>query len=64
MNWISDRSRCTACNHVLGVPDLVPVFSWLALRGKCRHCGTRIPARYPLIELGFGLAFALIALSL
>lgn len=47
------RSRCPACGHVLGVPDLVPVLSWLFLRGKCRYCGEKISARYPLTELFF-----------
>ena len=41
------RSHCTACGHVLGAADLVPILSWLFLRGKCRYCGSRIPARYP-----------------
>lgn len=45
------RSRCTSCKHDLGVPDLVPLLSWLFLRGKCRHCHARIGWRYPLIEL-------------
>jgi leader peptidase (prepilin peptidase)/N-methyltransferase len=61
MNWISDRSRCTKCNHILGVIDLMPVVSWLVLRARCRHCGVRISMRYPLIELGCGLGCALIA---
>lgn len=47
------RSRCPACGHTLEPPDLVPVLSWLALRGRCRHCGTRIPVRYLLVELFF-----------
>jgi hypothetical protein len=45
------RSRCPSCAHVLGVPDLVPVLSWVGHGGKCRHCGTKISWRYPLIEL-------------
>jgi leader peptidase (prepilin peptidase)/N-methyltransferase len=45
------RSACPSCGHALGVPDLVPVFSWLFLRGKCRHCKAAIGWRYPLIEL-------------
>ena len=49
------RSHCTACGHVLGAGDLVPVLSWLLLRGKCRYCGTKIPARYPLTEAVFAL---------
>lgn len=47
------RSRCPACGHTLGVPDLVPVFSWLFLRGRCRHCGARISPRYLCTELLF-----------
>ena len=47
------RSRCPACGHTLGVPDLVPVLSWLLLRGKCRHCGERISPRYPITEVFF-----------
>ena len=47
------RSHCTACGHVLGAADLVPILSWLFLRGKCRYCGSRIPARYPLTEAVF-----------
>ncbi|MBI1216194.1 MAG: prepilin peptidase, partial [Alphaproteobacteria bacterium] len=45
------RSACPSCGHPLGVPDLVPVFSWLFLRGRCRHCRAPIGWRYPLIEL-------------
>ena len=52
---LKGRSHCTACGHALGALDLVPVFSWLLLRGKCRYCGTKIPARYPMTELLFAL---------
>ena len=62
LNWTTDRSRCPSCGHTLGVPDLVPLFSWLFLRGKCRHCHTPIPVRYPLIELAFGLLFGCVGL--
>lgn len=48
---VRTRSHCPACGHALGVRDLVPVFSWLVQRGRCRHCGAAVPARYPLIEL-------------
>ena len=51
--WWKGRSRCPACGHDLGVPDLVPVFSWLFLRGKCRHCGAPISPRYLAAELAF-----------
>ena len=49
------RSHCPDCGHVLGAGDLVPVFSWLALRGRCRYCREKIPARYPLSECVFAL---------
>lgn len=48
------RSHCDACGHVLGVPDLVPLFSWLCLRGRCRYCGAKIPAESFWAELCFG----------
>jgi len=49
------RSACGGCGRKLGPLDLVPVLSWLALRGRCRSCGAPIPLRYPLIEVGCGL---------
>ena len=51
MDPLKGRSVCPQCGHTLGAPDLVPVFSWLFLRGQCRHCGAHIPARYLLVEL-------------
>lgn len=51
------RSHCTSCNHVLGPLDLVPVVSYFVLRGKCRHCGTRVSPRYVVVELVMALAF-------
>jgi leader peptidase (prepilin peptidase) / N-methyltransferase len=41
-NMVSDRSECEACHHKLGVGDLIPVASWLMLRGKCRYCAKPI----------------------
>ena len=54
------RSHCPSCGNVLGAADLVPVASWLALRGSCRHCGARIPVRYVVVELVAGAAFAVL----
>ena len=51
MDPLKGRSVCPQCGHTLGAPDLVPVFSWLFLRGRCRRCGAHIPARYLLVEL-------------
>lgn len=45
------RSHCVSCGHVLGPLDLIPLFSWVFLRGRCRYCGERISPRYPLTEL-------------
>lgn len=57
-------SRCDACGHRLRPGDLVPVLSWLLLRGRCRYCGARIPAWYLWLELAFGAAAAAAALWL
>jgi len=51
-------SACMSCGHEIAWYDNVPVVSWLLLRGRCRSCGTRIPARYPAVELVSGLLVA------
>ena len=60
ISWIFDkssddnktsRSQCPSCGAKLGIADLVPLFSWLLSRAKCRHCHQKIPAFYPLVEL-------------
>lgn len=53
-------SHCPHCAHQLHFFDLVPLFSWLAFKGKCRYCGVRISSRYPLIECFLAFLFALI----
>jgi leader peptidase (prepilin peptidase)/N-methyltransferase len=57
---VSPPSACPACSHRLHIQDLVPVVSWLALKGHCRYCGAPIAARYPLVEAFTGLAFVLL----
>src|SRR4051812_6462630 len=52
-----DRSRCPSCDGQIAAYDNVPVVSWMMLRGRCRNCSAAIPARYPLLELGVGVAF-------
>lgn len=54
-SFVKGRSRCPVCGHTLGAADLVPVFSWLFLRGRCRYCGTRVSPRYVLTECAFAL---------
>jgi leader peptidase (prepilin peptidase)/N-methyltransferase len=48
---VTPPSHCPGCDTPIAPYDNIPVLSWLVLRGRCRHCGTSISARYPLIEL-------------
>ncbi|MDR3386983.1 MAG: A24 family peptidase [Rudaea sp.] len=57
---IWEPSHCPQCKHKLGALENIPLLSWLALRGRCRHCRARISVQYPLIELLTGLASAAI----
>ncbi len=54
------RSHCPACQTPLAARDLVPVLSYLLLRGRCRYCSAPIPLRVLLIEAGSGLLFLLL----
>ena len=54
---INGRSRCT-CGHQLHVTENIPIIAWLALRGRARCCGSRIPARYVIAEACLALWFA------
>lgn len=47
---VHGRSKCPTCNTVLRPYDLIPIFSWIMLRGRCRHCRTGISPIYPAIE--------------
>ncbi len=51
------RSYCDHCKKKIAAYDLIPVFSYLYLRGSCRFCGKRINPRYPLVELLTGALF-------
>ena len=55
---IQPRSRCPGCGKPIAWYDNIPVISWLLLRGRCRHCRTRISLQYPLVELAVALAWA------
>jgi len=59
---VRGRSHCALCGHVLAPQDLVPLLSWLALRGKCRWCGASISVRYPVVELISGVYYVSIVL--
>lgn len=54
------RSKCFSCNRTLEPKDLVPVFSYLSFRGRCRTCKSKISLQYPAVELLTGLMFTLI----
>ncbi len=58
---VSPPSACPSCGHEIRAYDNIPVVSWLVLRGKCRDCGAPISGRYPLVELGTGALFAIMA---
>lgn len=54
---VLERSHCMSCGNVLKWYELIPLFSFLVQGGKCRSCGTRLSAQYPMIELANGLAY-------
>lgn len=60
LSIVKPRSRCPRCENPIASYDNIPVLSWLILRGRCRHCQLAISARYPAVEFGTGLAFAVI----
>src|ERR1700722_9966239 len=57
-DWVGGRSECTHCPHVLAAIDLIPVVSWMLLRGKCRYCGKKIDDS-PFVELTLPALFTL-----
>lgn len=58
------RSYCPKCNHKLGFWDMIPIFSYIFLGGKCRYCKEKIRKRYILLEIFSGIIFLLFALSI
>lgn len=58
---VKGHSMCMTCGHELGALDLVPIFSWLCLGGKCRYCKTPISSRYIKIESLTALMYMLMA---
>lgn len=58
---LNGRSYCPSCHKTLRWYELVPLFSYLAQRGRCRGCGAHISAQYPWVELTTGIVFALVA---
>jgi leader peptidase (prepilin peptidase)/N-methyltransferase len=52
---IRPRSRCPGCERQIAWYDNIPILSWILLRGRCRHCSTRISVQYPIIEAATAL---------
>lgn len=59
-SFLRGRSFCPHCKHVLAWYDLIPLLSFILLRGRCRYCQKEISWQYPLVELATGLLFVLI----
>ena len=60
----SPPSACPSCGRPIRPRDNIPVLSWLFLRGRCRDCLARISVRYPVVEAGTAILFALVAVRL
>ncbi|PIW90288.1 MAG: prepilin peptidase [Candidatus Nealsonbacteria bacterium CG_4_8_14_3_um_filter_40_11] len=63
-SFLKGRSFCPHCRHELSWQDLIPVFSFLILKGRCRYCQKPISWQYPLVELATGIIFLLIVWNL
>ena len=63
-SFLRGRSFCPNCRHILSWQDLIPILSFLLLKGKCRYCRQKISFQYPLVELATGIIFLLIFLLL
>ncbi len=60
---VSPGSHCTGCERPISWYDNIPLLSYAVLRGKCRHCGERIPRRYPLVEFANAVLYVLAGLA-
>jgi leader peptidase (prepilin peptidase)/N-methyltransferase len=61
-NIVTTRSHCMTCGYQLAWYDLVPLFSWLFLRGRCRKCNAKVSVQYPIIEALNGILYVVIFL--
>lgn len=57
-DWMLGHSHCDTCGHELSTADLFPIVSYIALKGKCRYCGSKVPPRDLIFEILLGLLFA------
>ena len=63
-NITHERSFCPNCEHRLEFKDLIPVFSYIFLKGKCRYCGQKVRSRYLILEILSGIVFVLAYISI
>jgi leader peptidase (prepilin peptidase) / N-methyltransferase len=64
LSVVRPRSHCPECEKQIAWYDNIPLVSYIRLKARCRHCGARIPWRYPAVELLTGLLFFLIVFAL
>ncbi|HML18055.1 MAG TPA: prepilin peptidase [Bryobacteraceae bacterium] len=64
LSVVRPRSFCPACEKMIAWYDNIPVVSYIVLRARCRHCGERIPLRYPVVELATAAAFGVCVAAL
>jgi leader peptidase (prepilin peptidase)/N-methyltransferase len=57
LSVVRPRSHCASCEKTIAWYDNVPLLSYVILGGRCRHCGSRIPARYPIVEFATAACF-------
>lgn len=63
LGMVKGHSFCTSCSHKLGILDLVPLFSYIFLGGRCRYCKDKISIRYPIVEFLNGALWLLVYLK-
>jgi len=61
--FIKGRSRCFNCERVINKLDLIPIASFLFLKGKCRYCSIGLSLQYPIIEILTGILFAFLFIN-
>lgn len=61
---INSRSKCRNCSHQLAAKDLIPLWSFISLKGRCRYCKQSISWQYPLVELASSVLFVVLAYNI
>ena len=64
IGFVEGKSMCPSCKHTLEAKDLIPIISWISLRGKCRYCGCGISVRYTVVEVLGGVSAVICTLIL